>query len=172
MNLESTHDPLQRRLIPEAILRISELDCSATTRTIIHSLSNLRDSQSNRLIYEIIWINDTTFLVAAINNSESGCSAEVAKEYGQCILEALRKEFPTQKIQFWDDYVASLRGQVTGGDTSWMAKLGLFWEKLHMLGYKKSSQEDADYGDKRELELEVTTAEDTFQPSRKRRRIM
>lgn len=65
LDLEANEDPLSRGMQPETTFRVSGIDTAVATRDIVQCLSDLQDSKSRRVDYEIIWIDDTTFLVAA-----------------------------------------------------------------------------------------------------------
>ena len=68
MDLEETlhnRDPMSRGLIAKYTYRISNIDPAVTTRDVVTSLSNLHDTENRPINFLIIWIDDTTFLVAA-----------------------------------------------------------------------------------------------------------
>ena len=175
VDLENARDdPLCRGMIPESIFRISNYDPSVTTRTIIQVLSDLADSRSERVNFEIIWVNDTTFLVAASrkprsrsfaeqlgqNNDYLAVELEVLREHGQLIFQALRNRFPSEHIVSWEDYVASLGVDMTEEERTWSTRVGQLLGSL--FGWSFSSD------GKREIEA---IAEDS-QPERKKRRII
>ena len=55
VDLEKTEDPLCRGMHSDAVFRISNFDPSVTTRTIIQCLSDIVDSEYNRISFEIVW---------------------------------------------------------------------------------------------------------------------
>jgi hypothetical protein len=52
-------------MVTRTTYRVSEIDPSVVTRDIVQCLSGLTDSCGRHVDFEIIWIDDTTFLVAA-----------------------------------------------------------------------------------------------------------
>jgi hypothetical protein len=58
-------DPLSKGLSPSATFRVTCADPSVTTRDIVRGLSTLIDSQGDAVNFEVIWINDRSFMVAA-----------------------------------------------------------------------------------------------------------
>lgn len=174
----ATDDPLCRGMLAESIFRISNLDPSLTTRTIVHCLSDLVDSQSNRVSFEIIWVNDATFLVAASRKSsrprtfgipplqEASLTIEVdvLQEHGRLILKALKARFPEESIVSWHEYVASLGIKATEEPITWTAQAGQLLGSLFGISWQDASREG-----KRESESALI---EQAQPERKRRRII
>ena len=177
VDLENAHDdPLCRGKIADSIFRISNFDPSVTTRTIIQCLSDLVDSNSDRVNFEIIWVDDTTFLVAASRKASSRESIElgdqddsssdeavVLREHGQLILKALRERFPREDIVSWNDYITSGGVEVVAEFKSWTTRFGQLIGSL--LGL--ASTDGSPIGKKREMQAGTKEA----QPERKRRRI-
>ena len=177
VDLENAQDdPLCRGKIADSIFRISNFDPSVTTRTIIQCLSDLVDSSSDRVNFEIIWVDDTTFLVAASRKANSRESTELGdhndtssgeevllREHGQLILKALRERFPREDIVSWNDYITSGGVEVVAEFKSWTMRFRQLIGSL--LGLTSSGGSTS--GNKREIEGAIKEA----QPERKRRRI-
>jgi poly(A)-specific ribonuclease len=117
MDLEnSEQDPMSRGMLVEATCRVSDIDPAVSTRDIVRALSNLMDSEGRRIAYEIVWVDDTTFLVAAsyqqaligrfLNESSSG--PDIVRDHGKFLIQALRARFGEKFVTPLDDYFASL----------------------------------------------------------------
>ena len=82
-------DPLGRGMSHESTFRIANIDPSVSSRDIINSLSGLFDSRNQRVNFDVIWVDDTTFLVGAqivsFNDDD-----ERFKEHGKLLLDALK----------------------------------------------------------------------------------
>ncbi|GAX16658.1 poly(A)-specific ribonuclease [Fistulifera solaris] len=125
MDLEdAAYDPLSRGMLPEFTYRVSRIDPLVSTRDIIRCLSDLFDSQSRRVNFEIIWIDDTTFLVAASYRPPPPSPAEdgeviahvdpdettrVLQEHGPIIFEVLRNRFKHETILTLAEHLDSLK---------------------------------------------------------------
>lgn len=57
-------DPLSRGMLPEAAYLVSGIDPSVTTRDIVWCLHELVDSDRRPVNFDIVWVDDTTFIVA------------------------------------------------------------------------------------------------------------
>jgi CAF1 family ribonuclease len=69
MDLEEmryNRDPMGRRIDPQYTYRVFNIDTTVSTRDIVTSLSNLTDTKNQQVNFLIIWIDDTTFLVATL----------------------------------------------------------------------------------------------------------
>jgi hypothetical protein len=88
IDMESpTSDPLGRGMSPRSTFRVAGMDPSVTTRDIVRCLTGLVDSQGQRVNFEIIWIDATTFLVGAMLQD---CRDEKRfEEHGGAMLKAL-----------------------------------------------------------------------------------
>ena len=121
---ESRHnrDPMRHGMLPETSYRVSGIDkavstrgecnwrwqwlihmfrlshdlCSSHTPDIIGCLSGLTDTENREINFEIVWIDDTTFLVAASFRGQIAVGDEmesILRDHGQSILAALRNRF-------------------------------------------------------------------------------
>lgn len=90
-------DPLGRGMSHESTFRVANIDPSVSSRDIVKSLSGLVDSNKQRVNFDVIWIDDTTFLVGAqiVSFRESD---ERFEEHGGLLLEALKKRFNKTEI--------------------------------------------------------------------------
>jgi hypothetical protein len=125
MDLEdAAYDPLSRGMLPEFTYRVSRIDPLVSTRDIIRCLSDLFDSQSRRVNFEIIWIDDTTFLVAAsyrplppppaedgevVAPADTDETTRVLQEHGPIIFEVLRNRFKHETILTLAEHLDSLK---------------------------------------------------------------
>mmetsp|Transcript_13127 Transcript_13127/g.30279 ORF Transcript_13127/g.30279 Transcript_13127/m.30279 type:complete len:296 (-) Transcript_13127:173-1060(-) len=93
IDLESPKsDPLGRGMSPQSTYRVSDIDPSVSSRDIVNCLSGLVDSNNQRVNFDVIWVDDTTFLVGAqiVSFHESD---ERFEEHGILMLEALKSRF-------------------------------------------------------------------------------
>ncbi|VEU40422.1 unnamed protein product [Pseudo-nitzschia multistriata] len=93
IDLESPElDPLGRGMSHESTFLVSDIDPSVSSRDIANCLSRLYDSSNQRVNFDVIWVNDTTFIVGAqiVSLIED---PERFEEHGWLILEALRNRF-------------------------------------------------------------------------------
>mmetsp|Transcript_8241 Transcript_8241/g.10790 ORF Transcript_8241/g.10790 Transcript_8241/m.10790 type:complete len:673 (+) Transcript_8241:348-2366(+) len=99
MDLESDDDPLCRGMDKCASFHVTDINPSITTRDIANSVSGLIDRAGRSVSYEITWVDDTTFIVAATyrpdvssTNEPQGTDA-VILEHGNLIFNALKARF-------------------------------------------------------------------------------
>jgi len=64
MDLEAEIDPLHKGMRPDCTYCVSDIDPSIKTRDVVHMLAAVLDSEQRTVNYDIIWLNDTSFLVA------------------------------------------------------------------------------------------------------------
>eukprot|EP00536_Pseudo-nitzschia_multiseries_P005152 jgi/Psemu1/323770/estExt_fgenesh1_pg.C_930042 len=85
-------DPLGRGMSHQSTFRVANIDPSVTSRDIVNCLSGLSDSSNQRVNFDVIWVNGTTFLVGAqiVSFREDD---ERFEEHGGLLLEALRNRF-------------------------------------------------------------------------------
>ena len=85
-------DPLGRGMSHKSTFRVGNIDPSVSSRDIVNCLSGLVDSNNQRVNFDVIWIDDTTFLVGAqiVSFRESD---ERFEEHGSLLLEALKTRF-------------------------------------------------------------------------------
>jgi hypothetical protein len=145
MDLEeprANRDPMSRGMTPASTYRVSGFDKSLTTRDIVRCLSGLTDSSGRTVNFDIVWIDDTTFLAAAsyrITSSDQNISNDalytVLKDHGQIIHRALRQRFQNGNITVLEDFLRVLGDSKSNNDhnISWSDRLlsmfGLMWKK-------------------------------------------
>lgn len=155
MDMENPEsDPLSRGMLPETTFRISGFDPSVTTRTIVQCLSDLLGSNGERVNFELLWVDETTFLIATKGPGEGRSDdALVLHEHGQLIFERLRNRFSNETIISLDEHLKSLE-QVNesndGGDGSWKSHIYAFVQRTLFNARDKGSgnnkrQSNVDY---------------------------
>ena len=156
-NLES--DPMSRGMLPEATYRVSGIDPAVSTRDIVRCLAGLNDDVGRRVMFELVWIDDTTFLVSAsyreadtgLNLVAEEATLRVIREHGLIIQRALARRFVQgEKVQPLPEYLATLETQ-----HKQEANPSIFSRLASLFGF----------GTKRRAEDETT------QPQSKRRRL-
>ena len=90
-------DPLGRGMSHQSTFRVANIDPSVSSRDIVNCLSGLVDSNNQRVNFDVIWIDDTTFLVGAqiVSFRESD---ERFEEHGGLLLKALKNRFNRTEI--------------------------------------------------------------------------
>ena len=111
-------DPLGRGMSPESTFRVSDIDPSVNTREIVKCMTGLTDSQDQRINFEIIWVDDVTFLVAATLTSIR--DPRRYQEHGEIIFRALTERFKRERVQ---PFVAS---KIKGPEPSLWNLWGMF----------------------------------------------
>ena len=86
IDLESIKDPMSRNMKSERTFRISNIDPTLRTNDILQRVSGRN--------YEIIWVDNTTFLVAAIEEEDTST------------MEAfMQRIFPSYDVECLSDYL-------------------------------------------------------------------
>lgn len=142
-------DPLQHGMSLNSSFRVSGIDPSISTRDIVRCMNDLIDSDGRRVNFDIVWVDDTTFIVAARFISSEGNAAataaggdtDILREHGQMINRALRNRFHREEIESLEEYFYKERMQKTTSATygggveeespGWIDRL------LTMVGIKK-----------------------------------
>jgi hypothetical protein len=123
---EMTDDPLKRGMLAECTYRVSGIDPSVDTREIVRCVGNLFDENNRKVEFDIVWVDDTTFFVAAVFREESGVPADapvesdafstngnenaVLKNHGEIVRKALCTRFRNhEEIVSLDEHVKNLR---------------------------------------------------------------
>jgi hypothetical protein len=120
------NDPLCAGTMEESVFRLSGLDPSVTTRTIINCLTNVVDRKLERINFEIIWIDDRTLIIVASRkhmqppwhltglferHAATQEEQDLLMEHGDLILHHLQTRFPQQTILKWPEYLQQLDEQ-------------------------------------------------------------
>ena len=100
IDLDEVVDPLSRGMSANSTYRVVGSDPSVTTRDIIRCLSNLNTEGNARVHFEIVWVDDTCFLVAA-RDVENPDTLQVQ---GARILQALTDRFVNSQICSLSEY--------------------------------------------------------------------
>lgn len=124
-------DPLGRGMSHQSTFRVANIDPSVSSRDIVNCLSGLVDSNNQRVNFDVIWIDDTTFLVGAqiVSFHESDKRFE---EHGGILLEALKNRFNRTET------VSPLRSVAKTPENSIWNLWGFFGDK------DKSTKEDGE----------------------------
>ena len=99
IDLESPlSDPLGRGMSVRSTFRIAGISPLLTTRDIVRVLTGLVDSRGQRVNFEVIWVNDTAFLVGVVL-AEVDCRDESRfEEHGSILWKALHNRFREESI--------------------------------------------------------------------------
>lgn len=125
--LEVESDPLQHGMSLNTSYRVSGIDPSISTRDIVRCMNDLFDSNGRRVNFDIVWVDDTTFIVAARFTSSEGNAASTAfggdngilRNHGNLIYRALRNRFQREEIHSLEEYFYNERMQQLAATTAW-----------------------------------------------------
>lgn len=167
--LQVEGDPLQHGMSMNSSFRVSGIDPSISTRDIVRCTNDLFDRSGRRVNFDIVWVDDTTFIVAArfsspeVVNAAAANATNILTEHGQLVERALRNRFQREEIISLEEYFYNERLQQMAAmnaaarqkadkeeSPSWISRV------LEMVGMKKRKANDDDDG--------------TNQPTPKRRR--
>ena len=146
MDLEDLEqDPMSRGMLPEATYRVSGIDPAVSTRDIVRCLSGLSDSEGRRVMFEIIWIDDTTFLVGSCQRDamigigakeeEEEAMLKVIRDHGLVIQSALTRRFSQETVEPLNTYRAAV---ITGNKKG--ERDSIFARVATLLGFGKRKQ--------------------------------
>eukprot|EP00980_Cylindrotheca_fusiformis_P001724 scaffold397_cov111-Cylindrotheca_fusiformis.AAC.2 len=111
IDLESPHsDPLGRGMSLASTFSVADIDPSVSTRDIVRCLTGMSDSRGDRVNFEIIWVDDTSFLAGAmLPNCQGDHQDELRfREHGKIVLKALRDTFNNgEKITSMEELAAT-----------------------------------------------------------------
>jgi CAF1 family ribonuclease len=140
--------------------RIAGIDKAVSTRDIVRCLSGLNDESGRQVNFEIVWIDDTTFLVAAsyrrsaLNASggadhESNDATEATlRDHGRLLFGALRERFQNESIVVMEDYLRTIAAtQGLGSDSEQQQNENTWMDRvlsLFGLTTKKRATENAE----------------------------
>jgi hypothetical protein len=158
--LRPDRDPMSRGMLPESTYRIAGIDKAVSTRDIVRCLSGLNDESGRQVNFEIVWIDDTTFLVAAsyrrsaLNASggadhESNDATEATlRDHGRLLFGALRERFQNESIVVMEDYLRTIAAtQGRGSDSEQQQNENTWMDRvlsLFGLTTKKRATENAE----------------------------
>jgi hypothetical protein len=166
MDLEESRDdrdPMSRGMLPEFTYRVADIDKAVSTRDIVRCLAGTMDTSGRQVNFEIVWIEDTTFLVAASSrhmltnagadsiNDDDDNDAEMARmlkehemlrEHGALLLTALRNRFShKERITVLEDYLAHVATGSGGKKVGQKQKRTWIEWMLSSLGLASESRE-------------------------------
>lgn len=120
MDLEASRDPLSRGMMPTSAFLVKGIDPSVVTRDIVRCLTGLRDSRGMQVNFDIIWVDDTTFIAAAcyrittpvndgvtaaVSYPSNAILTEILEEHGSIVWQALRSRFTREVIISLDQHL-------------------------------------------------------------------
>lgn len=137
-------DPLRRGMSITSTFRVSGIDPSVATRDVVRCLSHLTDSQGRQVNFEIIWVDDTTFMVAAsyLPKTLLKPSDDIVNEHGQIILNRLCYRFTKETIltleEYWQDLQLRQEQQCVdvGRNSQSAAVSNSWWSRLWNATYQ------------------------------------
>jgi len=98
-------DPLCRGMNKSASYRVAGIPTSTNTRDIVNSVSGLVDRLGRPVNFEVVWLDDTSFIVAAsCRHTRPGAEAqgadanEMLLEHGNLIYTSLKERFRTSTV--------------------------------------------------------------------------
>jgi hypothetical protein len=129
-------DPMQRGMSRSSTFRVTGIDPTVSTRDIVRCLKGLVDTEGGRVNFEIIWVDNTTFLVGVMIEDYARYSN--FQEHSAILFNALRGRFQRETI-------GSLAPENTVNSASG------FWNLWGLLG-RTTADEDVRPDKKRRLE--------------------
>lgn len=137
-------DPLKHIYESEQIFAVSEIDSAVTTRDIVQSLAQCIDNEGQIALYDIVWVDDTTFLVATRRRTDNANSQRMIEEifdlHGSMIYQALCGHFGSEKVGTFENYLQQQKEKYgetekesgdDGKGETWLDRL------LRMVGLKR-----------------------------------
>jgi DNA polymerase III epsilon subunit-like protein len=160
MDLEqpTNGDPLSRGMLPDCTYRVADIDPSVSTRDIVRCVSGLTDDSGRTVNFEIVWVDDTTFLVAAnykqdeitpteaeegevVADIEDDDMTAILKDHGKRILVALKVRFQkNESIISLDEHLLSFEKPAAPVKKTVMSRVWSFFG----LASKKRETEETD----------------------------
>ena len=153
---EPENDPLQRGMSPDSAFRVTGIDPSVSTRDIVQCMNDLVDDEGRRVNFDIVWVDDTTFIVAcryrpsenmvvARGDFSLDVDAAILSKHGQLIRQALRNHFRKEEINSLEEYFKLQRQVQTGEEVDrpkgWINKV------LGLVGLDRKRPADSNAGD-------------------------
>ena len=153
LDLEKDVDPLSTGLQPQYAFRVAGIDPSITTRDIVSCVSELVDSDSRPVNFDIVWVDDTTFIVATryrprfeatigtlteTPSPSDDSSGAVLAAHGQLVRDALEARFGKSLISTLEEYVQEGGTDSPSATRFWLTRL------LEYVGLKRKTEPDRD----------------------------
>jgi hypothetical protein len=101
--------------------RVSGIDPAVSTRDIIRCLNNLRDEDNRMVQFEIVWVDDTTFLAGANfrdgllgmgqTQVEQDAGRATMRRHGALIESALIRRFSRESVESLSSYLDSMKAK-------------------------------------------------------------
>jgi hypothetical protein len=113
LDLDAPKDPMKKGMLPQSAYRVNGFDTSVTTRDIVQCLSNLFDDSGRKVGFDLVWVDDTTFIGAACYRPTADDASEddnrvVLAQHGRLVFKALSVRFKGAKVTSLEDYFSSL----------------------------------------------------------------
>lgn len=151
MDLDSVvSDPMSRGMLPEATYRVSGIDPAVSTRDIVRCLGGLTDNAGRPINYELVWIDDTTFLAAAacrelseiaLSFVDDEAFRRVVFEHGLIVKQALARRFAQDEmIQPLPEYLAKLKARKEESHPSVFSRIA----RMFGLGTKRELEDETE----------------------------
>ena len=109
----------------------------------------MTDTLDREVHFEIVWVDDTTFLVAASFRGGGGATDEmeaILHDHGRIILGALRVRFPTESIVVLESHLRAV--EAASENARQLRKHNWFDRVLSLIGLaRKKRVRDADVVD-------------------------
>ena len=95
---EQSEPSAQEKSRRHRVIHPQDIEASISTRDIVRCLTGLSDSNGARVNFEIIWIDDTTFLAGATKSIQRAWQNSASGAHGNL---SQRREYPVNKgIEF------------------------------------------------------------------------
>lgn len=136
-------DPLRRGLSATSTYLVAGIDPSIVTSDIVRCLSNLTDTLERRVHFEIVWVDDQTFMVAARHASGDD---ETLQHHGRLILSALQRRFAVEDICTLEEHMAASMSKAAEAGEDQRSWWSAFWG---LFGYRKRKFDGMEGGELR-----------------------
>jgi poly(A)-specific ribonuclease len=147
LDLEGAVDPLAVGITPDSSFRVAGIDPSITTTDIVSCLNNLKDDRDRPANFDLVWVDDTTFIVATRYRpnaddtvgsllSSSDVDVEntvILRDHGLLVRRALESRFGADSITTLGEYFEQQKPGVE-------AKGGFFTRFLEFMRLKRKPE--------------------------------
>ena len=120
-------DPLNECMSYTTIYCVKGIDTSVNTRDIERALKNITDENEVTVAFEIVWVDDSTFLVATRCPPKQH---DLLTRHGLLLLSALKRRFPKQSICTFQEFLCQ-KQQVK--DSEKKEELSMSEQKIHSI---------------------------------------